>query len=304
MNEDQVTGSIEPVLVESIVIADSPRQLGTDCEHVYRLLHADPAELPPILIHRDSMKVIDGMHRVKAAQARGDRTIAAAFFDGDETEAFIRAVRLNTTHGLPLTIEDRKAAAARIIAMRPHLSDRVIGTYAGLSGPTVAAVRHSSTQAVESSTRTGADGRSRPLRAAEGRRRAAELISARPDAPLREIAAKAGVSVGTAHDVRKRMLRGEDPVTPRQRSGSEETPCRVDTDEILQVLRRDPVLRNSDWGRTLLRWLHSHGESVEAWSSYVDVVPPHHIDHVVQMARQFASDWSGFASSLERRESH
>jgi hypothetical protein len=54
----------------------------------------------------------------------------------------------------------------------------------------------------------GSDGRLRPLTSLDGRRRASEPIVARPEAPLREIAAEAGISVGTAHDVRQRMQRG------------------------------------------------------------------------------------------------
>jgi hypothetical protein len=62
------------------------------------------------------MRVIDGMHRLRAAQLRGDHGVEVKFFDGDADEAFIAAVRANITHGLPLTLADRKAAAQRILA--------------------------------------------------------------------------------------------------------------------------------------------------------------------------------------------
>jgi hypothetical protein len=59
------------------------------------------------------MRVLDGMHRVRAAILRGDAVIAAVFFDGDADAGFVEAVRANISHGLPLTVADRKAAVAR-----------------------------------------------------------------------------------------------------------------------------------------------------------------------------------------------
>ncbi|WP_369389822.1 polyketide synthase dehydratase domain-containing protein [Streptomyces sp. CG1] len=68
--------------------------------------------------------------------------------------------------------------------------------------------------------RVGRDGRTRPLNTADGRLSAAAETTADPRAPLREIAAKAGVSVGTVRDVRKRMQSGEVLVPDRQRTGT------------------------------------------------------------------------------------
>jgi hypothetical protein len=39
-----------------------------------------PAEkLPPILVHRATNRIIDGMHRLEAAKLRGDETISVRF---------------------------------------------------------------------------------------------------------------------------------------------------------------------------------------------------------------------------------
>ncbi|WP_368858328.1 ParB/RepB/Spo0J family partition protein [Nocardia alni] len=62
--------------------------------------------LPPIIVHRESWHVIDGVHRVRAAQLRGDSTILARLFDGGEADAFVLAVTSNTRHGLPLSSAD------------------------------------------------------------------------------------------------------------------------------------------------------------------------------------------------------
>ena len=275
---------------------------------VTQLRMVDPACLPPILVHRDSMQVIDGVHRLKAARARGESTIATIFFDGDDDEAFICAVRANTTHGLPLTLDDRKAAAMRIIVSRPNLSDRIIGSFTGLADKTVAVIRRSSANGTQLIARIGADGRSRPLCGQEGRRRAAELITSSPQAPLRQIATAAGVSVGTAHDVRKRIQRGEDPVGigpppgNRQAAARRAADARVDSDLILRMLRGDPTLRNSDSGRSLLRWLHAHVAGIGEWRVHAEAVPPYRIDGLMLMAQQCAREWDGFAASLKQRK--
>ncbi|MEU4746566.1 ParB/RepB/Spo0J family partition protein, partial [Actinosynnema sp. NPDC023658] len=124
--------------------ADSPRLDGEDPDHI-RLLAGTTAPLPPILVHRSTMRVIDGMHRLRAAMLRGDTEIAVEFFDGTEAEAFARGVRENVTHGLPLSRADREAAAARIITAHREWSDRALAQLTGLSATTVAAVRARST---------------------------------------------------------------------------------------------------------------------------------------------------------------
>ncbi|MFD0433138.1 ParB N-terminal domain-containing protein, partial [Streptomyces chartreusis] len=94
--------------------------------------------MPPIIVHRDSMRVIDGLHRLRAAQLRGHSTIAVTFYDGTEADAFVLAVESNVRHGLPLSLPDRKRAAVRIIATHPQWSDRKIASVTGISPATVA----------------------------------------------------------------------------------------------------------------------------------------------------------------------
>ena len=62
------------VPVSSLLSGDSPRLAGENLEHVQLL--AVVQGLPPILVHRSTMRVIDGMHRLRAAKLRGDETIA------------------------------------------------------------------------------------------------------------------------------------------------------------------------------------------------------------------------------------
>src|SRR5262249_43856292 len=107
-------GPCRRVPVGSLLPADSPRVGGERLDHVRALADA-AVDLPPILVHRPSMRVIDGMHRLRAAQLRGERTIEVQFFDGSDDLVFVAAVQANISHGLPLSRADRQAAAVRIL---------------------------------------------------------------------------------------------------------------------------------------------------------------------------------------------
>ncbi|MCZ0995633.1 ParB/RepB/Spo0J family partition protein [Streptomyces noursei] len=175
----------------------------------------DPSLLPPVLVHRPTMRVLDGTHRVRAQLLRGGTQIRVEFFEGTEEESFVLAVRSNVAHGLPLSLSDRKAAAARILHAYPQWSDRSIGSVSGLSPKTVGVIRRRSAEEdpqLNGVDRLGRDGRTHPASVAEGRLYASKLISERPYASLREIASSAGISLGTAQDVRKRLENGQNPV--------------------------------------------------------------------------------------------
>ncbi|WP_283133092.1 ParB/RepB/Spo0J family partition protein [Rhizohabitans arisaemae] len=317
---------------------DSPRLSGEDEAHIRRLAETD-ATLPPILVHKPTLKVIDGMHRLRAAILRGHRSIEVEFFDGCEEDAFILAVKANIAHGMPLSLADRRAAALRILCSQPHMSDRAIAEAAGLSAKTVAGLRrHSTEEDPQSNSRLGKDGRRRPLSAVDGRRRAADVIAARPGATLREIAKDAEVSLGTAHDVRERMRRGEDPVALKGRGGAHvgdgvnrpvnglgTDGCGEDGSDPavlgleaaalaearrnedrkalarLRSLQKDPSLRFTDAGRELLRWLHVQGHAEDRRSDMIEAVPPHLTLIVADLAMYCAETWRDFAKELQER---
>jgi ParB-like chromosome segregation protein Spo0J len=208
---------VETVPILSVLPGDSPRLNGEDRAHIARLAEMETA-LPPILVDRRTMRVIDGMHRLMAASLQGRDTIQVQFFEGSAEDIFLRAVEANVTHGLPLSQSDRRSAAERIIATHPHMSDRAIGEAAGLAAKTVAAIRKRSIDHVpQSNTRVGRDGRVRPLDSSEARRRAAELLTSQPEASLRDVARAAGISPATVLDVRNRLARGESPTSKRSR---------------------------------------------------------------------------------------
>lgn len=312
MREFRAGVGVQSVPISRLLPADSPRLNGEDGEHIRRLMEAE-AELPPIVVHQDTYQVIDGMHRLRAALLSGRTTIDVHLFAGDETDAYMYAVRTNVTHGLPLTLADRKAAAARIIAERPEMSDRSIAECAGVAAGTVAAVRRSTADSAHTNKRVGADGRWRPLTATEGRLRAAALVRDQPSASLREIARRAGISLSTAHDVRERVQRGDDPVPRGRRSGPDPTPAppsvrarhataaRAEWSPILRTLSNDPALRQSQSGRELLRWLHSQLAGTENTGGLFDAIPERHRRSVARLLLLCAVELEERAMELDTR---
>ncbi|KOG26218.1 ParB N-terminal domain-containing protein [Streptomyces wedmorensis] len=191
----------------------SLRQSGTDAAHIQLLVDAaGSAELPPILVQMDGYRIIDGLHRLEAARLRGDVSIKARFLDCSNSEALVIAMKANGSHGLPLSKADRVSGAQRVLSSHPDWSDRAIAGITGLSAKTIASLRDRTSEGAPlDGKRIGRDGRRRPVDAGEGRRRAAEYITAHPNAPLRQVARETDVSLGTVHDVSARLRRGDSP---------------------------------------------------------------------------------------------
>ncbi|WP_248820387.1 ParB/RepB/Spo0J family partition protein [Frankia sp. AgB32] len=259
-----------------------------------RRLAALDSEPPPILVHRQTMRVVDGMHRLRAAALRGRRTVRIVYFDGTADEAFLHAVEINTVHGLPLSLPDRKAAVTRIIESHPELSDRRIAKCVGLSAKTVAAVRRSRTELPQPPIRKGLDGRIRPVDPSRGRRIAGEVIASRPGASLREIAREAGVSVATAKDVKDRVRRGENPAK-HARTAVNDGPVPLDW------LRRDPSIKLSESGRRLLGLLSVHSAALDRWSDIIAAVPPHWNEILARLAAHYSAAWKSIELDLRSR---
>jgi hypothetical protein len=309
-------GNCEIVLVESLLPADSPRLSGEDSGHT-QMLRENLSDLPAILVNRRTMQVIDGMHRLAAARLAGALTIRAEFIDTDEQNAFLLAVKANTQHGLPLSVAEREAAADRILSWYPYWSDRAIASIVGLAASTVGAVRErSSVQTQQLNMRMGRDGRLRPLSALEGRRRASEILASRPEASLREVAREAGISLGTAHNVRERLRRGEscardgqgdaedrsalprDRKATRRRRGSGEP---VAWQAVRERLLKDPALRYTETGRVLLRWFDMRAVGNGDWHGVIEAVPPHWVETMISVAHACGNEWHELALALERR---
>ncbi|MEU3727437.1 ParB N-terminal domain-containing protein [Streptomyces sp. NPDC031705] len=286
--------------IGTVLPADSPRSAGSSSTHA-QLLAETGAELPPILVHRQTMRVIDGMHRLEAAKIRADRTIRARFFDGDTEEAFVLAVETNVRHGLPLSLADRKAAALRIVQAHPHWSDRAVAAKAGLTHKTVGALRRQSTGEIPQSTaRIGLDGRTRPVRTAraagsgadgrDGPRGAEDLPEARdgqstPPCRFLNITQRTSAAEGRA------AARQSVPVMDRS----------LDWKASLQRLRSDPSLRYTEAGRTLLRLLEVHVVTAAHWQIIAEQVPAHCLEVLTDFALNCAEDLQRLSIRLEQR---
>jgi hypothetical protein len=304
------------VAVGSLRGAATPRLSGENLEHI-RLLAQSETVLPPIIIHRQTMRVLDGMHRLHAARLRGAHEIQAQFYDGTAADAFILAVKVNTAHGLPLSLADRKAAAARIITSHPQWSDRAIADVTALSHKTVGAIRRCPDgELPQLDARIGQDGRIRPVNAAVGRSRAADLLRAHPSASLRQVAAAAGISPETARDVRTRLRNGGDPLLPRQRRDERwpgpQPPARrtptpqplaghtLTTTALACKLRRDPALRSSQAIQALIHLLAQHPPDPAQWRQLATGIPSRWAAPVAAAATECARAWHTFATQVRQ----
>lgn len=305
--------------IGSLSLDYSPRQGGEDEEHV-RVLAELKERLPPIVVHGQSMRVVDGIHRVRAAIMRGEEKIKAKIYYGTEDDAFVLAVRMNIAHGLPLTRADRTAAAVRIIGSHSHWSNRMIATYTGLSAGTVGKLRRSTVQNAQSITRVGKDGRVRPIDSAAGRLKVGELLAEKPTASIRAIAKEAGVSPSTVHHVRQRIRAGQNPALEPQRvekspamprspdvcppsraPGKPGSAASVEMGTILANLKGDPSLRFSDVGRSLLQLLDKNRMAIRGSNKISEMVPDHCAGSVAKLARVYARVWTEVAAQLEKR---
>lgn len=328
-SEHQLAG--RPVVlidVRKVRPARSPRAGGENEAHI-RILAESVGHLPPIIVHSPTMRVIDGMHRLRAAILRGQTTIAARLFDGSDSDAFVLAVQSNVAHGLPLSLADRTSAARRIVRSHPQWSDRMIAAVAGVAPGTVRNIRTRLSQPADlPDARVGRDGRVRPINGAAGRQIASQLMRDDPTASLRDIARAAGVSASTAHDVRRRLMAGLDPVRPTQRTATTEgkaeevrpssapavqagltaVPAQrrsvVVADSragVLQALHRDPSLRYTDSGRILLRWLTSEISDRTERNRVLDAVPEHLVGRVIALAEIESEAWQAAVDRLRQR---
>ncbi|PNG23660.1 chromosome partitioning protein ParB [Streptomyces cahuitamycinicus] len=309
---DVVVTPPETVPIAVLKPADSPRAQRHDDGHVRELAEC-PNDFDPILVHRPTMRVIDGMHRLAAALLRGRQEIRVRYFEGSEADAYVLSVQLNVRHGLPLSRAERRLAAVRILASHPHWSDRAIAGRTGLSDKTVGRLRRcSSAEIPHVDRRVGRDGSVRPLSSAEGRLLVASLLAADPGTSLRELARRSELSLATVRDVRERLNRGQDPVPKRQREvvlpvaavpRIPRRPSKPDTRRApgapaLRNLARDPALKASESGRLLLRALFTTEFTPAQWQRIVEALPEHWAPVVRALAARRAAEWNALADAL------
>jgi hypothetical protein len=157
--------------------------------------------------------------------------------------------------------------------------------------------------------------------------RAAKIIRENPDATIREIAASAGISQGTARSVQARLKAGHDPVQTTSRrsvvsNGQQDTsegdgtkaaprsrgPVKAalqdrqtgdDIGIIFEKLSRDPAFRHSEAGRSVLQIIRAKTVDGHSQSALTLANPPHARPLLARLARYNANIWMEIARSLD-----
>ena len=244
-----------------------------DVEHA-KVLSQVVEVLPPIIVHAETMKVIDGWHRVLAARLCGKTSVRVLLYHGTEDQAYLFGVSANTTHGMPLTLAERLSAVSHILELQPGLSDRRIADVCGVSPRTVAA-RRKAAPTTDVARRVGVDGRTRPLSSRVVRQQAAELMLAFPKDSNRSIGRRVGLSEGTVRAVRRQMARGGEP--PAKEPGEPVRTVAVGgpsaPDELEIRESPSPGDEGVGDGSRFASWLVAHSVSETAWAELLSDIP-------------------------------
>ncbi len=204
--------------VAKLMVGLSPRQTALQGDHVAVLSEALD-ELPPILVHGETMTVIDGVHRLEAIRRAGRTRIRAEVVQCSDAEALVLAVASNVRHGLPLTRAERRRAAEKILDVFPERSDRWIGSMTGLSHKTIGGIRRGHGETQEGSPRLGRDGRRRPLAPTVTPAEVRRAAGASPLSSTRALAREFGVSASTVHRALHPEIDGDPDETPESAIG-------------------------------------------------------------------------------------
>lgn len=126
-------------------------------------------QLPPIDVFwiegRDGWWLVDGWHRVHAAESLGLVSIEANEHQGTFDDALEFSFDANLKHGKPLTLQQRKEAAKLKLKRHTERSNNWIAQDCGISDVTIASIREdleSTSQIGKLNILTGRDGKQRP----------------------------------------------------------------------------------------------------------------------------------------------
>ncbi|WP_409497340.1 ParB N-terminal domain-containing protein [Amycolatopsis sp. cmx-11-12] len=254
---------VEVVPIDDLQEGWTPRVAGLEREYVEELAEI-ASSTPPIVVHRPTMCVVDGNHRLAAARLQGRTTIAVRFLDGSEDEVMLFSIRANSSHGRRLSRVDQEAAVERVLRQRSDLSTRRISEETGIGQRLIESVRRRISEPSESDAlRVGRDGKRHPATTAAAdvkKERARRIVADNPKVTVRELAESAGISIGSAHNViregNQRAAGGVIERLPKLAQTAEKktvAPVRIDS---LRQLNEDLAVRGNDIGRTLLTMLN------------------------------------------------
>jgi hypothetical protein len=264
---------------------------------------------PPLLVHKGTMTVVDGLHRLEAARRLSLVSVRARFVEGSLSDAWLEALRENVRHGLPLTLLDRRRAANALLTAVPAWSDARIAQACGLSRRSIGNLRRSTSGAesreprrrnAEVESRVGLDGRRRPVEADVMRERISDALREDPGASLRTIARRVGASAETVRSVRNRMAQE----TPPSTEGLLALGAPVKSATLTaprSFLSEDSACRSTEAGRAFAGWFDSLDVDEASIARYADVVPLSRVYAVVDEAERRARAWKSFADILRDR---
>jgi hypothetical protein len=284
--------------VELLELDWSPREYLSK-SHVVRLAET-ASSWPPILVDRATNNVIDGAHRVMAAKRLGHKRIQAVLFTGSEADARIESIRTNTSHGLPLTLAERKRSARLLLTSRPEMSDRAIAEICALSPKTIGVLRsrHEVRPAVIGNLgqelRRGRDGYWRPTRG-----------SARESTGPRKLKVD-----DSEPKVNKPFQTVREPHTSVALQSADDVVA-VDTSVVVAVPKEgsvscrnwelDLACSSTKTGAEFARWLGELGQTVDRSTSFLEAVPLSRVYLVMDDLHSMIETLTLFADALGQR---
>ncbi len=311
-------GSVEQVPISRLIGTMGVRSQPVDVAHVTQLSQLVD-RLPPIVVHRPTMTVVDGVHRLLAIVGAGGTHVDAILIDIDLADAFVLGVQLNSAHGLPLTQRDRRLAITRILGEHPEWSDRRIAEVAGVSPKTVGAVRRTAPDLPPVTERIGRDGLPRSILANRGQPRTSAIGALdvrQPSGPVASslhpdgapVPPDSGTSSEPAPIAGGRMVSsrqagqvgpGPLPDVEAGRGAGRGNGRSSEIQRTLHRLRLDPSLRDNVVGRTLLRLLSAHLWDETRLLAVADAVPSHRAADIAYAAKLCSDSWARFAQVVQ-----
>ncbi|PRX19070.1 hypothetical protein CLV67_111218 [Actinoplanes italicus] len=87
---------------------------------------------------------------------------------------------------------------------------------------------------------------------------------------------------------------------PSPERADREQPSDTYVEMLMDGLRRDPSLRYTEVGRSMLIWLSAGIPRTSSLADLIDRVPPHCGVTIAQIARECAQWWNSFADDMDR----
>ncbi len=291
------TAEVEIATLKSGILV---RFAGEDVEHAQSLA-CRLDDCPPILVQRSTATVIDGAHRVLAAKLLGRETIRVRYFTGTHEEAFVEAVKANVSHGKPLTLAEREAAATKLLTMHGDWSNRLVAGVCGLSDKTIGRLRKTIAELPQSSARIGRDGRHRPV---DTRLLRNEIASARcAPSPTRDPTMwrdRCAPPRRPCAMCASGSERGEDPVQA-ERAPRRPTPLPHSDERTPVDWSSDNAILSLPGGSGFAEWLTATKIESRHWEAHLFEIPLGRIPQLIAEAKTRAAEWTDFAASLEER---